>query len=239
MRMASQASKRILVVTHEAGASCGRVGAALTAGGYDLVCCRPFVGEALPAAVQDYAGVIVLGGRMSSNDEHLDYIRAELQWIPAVLSAGKPYLGICLGAQLLARVLGAGVARHPHGLHEIGFTRIRPTAAGLGHFPSPMHFYQWHGEGFDVPRGAELLAAGDVFANQAFRFGKAFGLQFHPEVTESILERWTRDGRDLELPGAIRDRDAHFEGSRRYDGAIAAWFGQFLDDWVGLERAAV
>ena len=182
-------------------------------------------------------GVVVFGGRMSANDEHLDYIRAELQWIPQVLSTSTPYLGICLGGQLLARVLGASVAPHAEGLHEIGYTRIRPTAAGIGHFPAPMHFYQWHGEGFEVPRGAELLAAGDTFPNQAFRFGRAFGLQFHPEVTKSILERWTRDGHDMDLPGAIRDREAHFAGARQYDDAIAAWLKTFLDDWLGMDRA--
>ncbi len=165
MGMANQASNRILVLTHEPDASCGRVGDTLTAGGYCLVPCRPFAGEALPKAMHEYAGIIAFGGRMSSNDEHLDYIRAELRWIPSVLAASTPYLGICLGAQLLARALGAGVAPHPDGLHEIGYTRIRPTAAGVGHFPAPMNVYQWHGEGFDVPQGAELLAAGEVFAH--------------------------------------------------------------------------
>ena len=235
--MASRAVNRILVVTHEAEASAGRVGDELIARGLPVQHCRPFAGDTLPEAVGDYAGVVVFGGRMSANDEHLDYICAELQWIPKVLSTSTPYLGICLGGQLLARVLGASVAPHAEGLHEIGYTRIRPTAAGIGHFPAPMHFYQWHGEGFEVPRGAELLAAGDTFPNQAFRFGRAFGLQFHPEVTKSILERWTRDGRDMDLPGAIRDREAHFAGARQYDDAIAAWLKTFLDDWLGMDRA--
>lgn len=229
--------RRILVVTHEAEASAGRVGDELVAGGFHLQHCRPFAGETLPEAVGEYAGVVVFGGRMSANDEHLDYIRAELQWIPKVLSASTPYLGICLGGQLLARVLGASVAPHADGLHEIGYTRIRPTAAGIGHFPLPMHFYQWHGEGFDVPRGAELLAAGDVFANQAFRFGRAFGVQFHPEVTRPILERWTRDRREMNLPGAIGDPEAHLAGWRQHDGAVAIWLKAFLNDWFGSDRA--
>lgn len=230
-------TRKVLVVTHEAEASTGRVGEELQARGYQLELCRPYAGEPLPEAPAAYAGVVVFGGKMSANDEHLDYIPSELHWIPKVLSAGTPYLGICLGGQLLARVLGAGVARHAEGLHEIGYTRIRPTAAGLGNFPAPMHVYQWHCEGFEVPRGAELLAAGDVFEHQAFRFGEAVGLQFHPEVTPAILERWTGDGRDMDRPGATKDRGEHFEGARRHDGAVEAWLKQFLNEWLGASSA--
>ncbi len=110
------------------------------------------------------------------------------------LKEAKPLLGVCLGAQMLARHLGHRVYRHPEGKVEIGYYPIVPTEAGeaLCAAPFPTHVYQWHREGFDLPRGATLLAAGSDFEAQAFRYGPAaYGLQFHPEVTYAMMCRWT------------------------------------------------
>ena len=86
------------------------------------------------------------------------------------LKEDKPFLGICLGAQMCARQLGGRVFRHPEGHAEIGYYPIRPTAAGLAVVDAwPEYVYQWHREGFDLPAGAELLAEGDMFEVQAIR----------------------------------------------------------------------
>ncbi len=223
-------SGRILFVTHEKTACAGRVGEVLRARGYATTVCRPFLGDPLPAA-RDLAGVVVFGGRMSANDEHLDFIRAELAWIPTVLAQGTPYLGICLGGQLLARALGARVARHPGGLHEIGYAPVRPVVAGHEVFPAPMHVYQWHNEGFDVAPGAELLAAGDVFAHQAFRYGRAVGLQFHPEVTPAIVTRWTESDPDLLRPEA-QPRAHQVAAAPTHDPVVGRWLDAFFDRWL-------
>jgi len=224
-------SGRILLLTHQDTACPGRVGEELRARGFATVACRPVAGDPLPDP-NGFAGVVVFGGKMSANDEHLDFIRDELRWIPRVLAADVPYLGICLGGQLLARSLGARVAPHDAGLHEIGYAPIRPTAAGRELFPSPLHVYQWHREGFDVPRGADLLASGDVFAHQAFRCGIAVGLQFHPEATPDIVTRWTEDGEDLDQPGA-QSREDQFAAAPVHDPVVARWLGRFLDRWLG------
>ena len=117
---------------------------------------------------------------MSANDAD-DWIAREIDWIGLALAADRPFLGVCLGAQMLAKHLGGEVGPHGGGQVEIGYYPIRPTPAGaeLGRWPPQV--YQWHREGFTLPRDCRLLASGDTFENQAFRYGdRAFGIQFHP-----------------------------------------------------------
>ena len=226
----------VLLVTHERNASPGLVEELLHARGVATQRCRPFAGDALPDPAS-FAGVALFGGGMSSNDEHLPFIRAELDWIPRVLASGTPFFGICLGAQLLARALGAPVSRHKDGLHEIGFARIAPTEAGLDVFPAPMHVYHWHGEGFAIPQSATRLASGDVFENQAFRYGRAVGVQFHPEVTPAIMSRWFVDLDDFHLPGA-RPRAEHEAGAPVHGPVVGRWLEEFLTRWLRPDKSA-
>jgi GMP synthase (glutamine-hydrolysing) len=148
------------------------------------------------------------------------------------LAEGKPYLGICLGAQMLAMQLGERVFTHPEGKAEVGYYPVRPTAAGRAICDWPAYQYQWHREGFDLPRGAELLAEGDIFRTQAFRAGSAFAIQFHAEVTHAMMCRWTTRGHArMELPGA-KQRHEHFADRPVYDHGIRAWLSDFLDHWL-------
>jgi GMP synthase (glutamine-hydrolysing) len=186
----------ILTLVHQATSNPGLIGAILTEMGYRLDVRCLAVGDALPPSLEPYSAAIVFGGPMSANDDHLPFIRQELDWIPTVLATQKPYLGICLGAQLLARTLGATVAPHPDGLREIGYYPIVPTQIGRSFLPQPMIVYQWHQEGFEVPQGAYLLAKGSTFSHQAFGYQRAFGLQFHPEITTTMVNHWTTEGAD-------------------------------------------
>ena len=133
-----------------------------------------------------------------------DFVKREIDWIGVPLRDKKPYLGICLGAQMMARHLGGRVYPHPQGHAEVGYYPIRPTAAGRAICADwPDHVYQWHREGFDLPAGGELLAEGDAFSVQAFRYGTGYALQFHPEVTHAMMYRWlVRGAHRMELPGA-------------------------------------
>jgi GMP synthase (glutamine-hydrolysing) len=227
----------VLIVLHAENSTPGRVGNALRGLGYRLDVRKPRFGDALPQTMADHAAAIIFGGPMSANDND-DFIRREIDWIAVPLRENKPYLGICLGAQMLAHHLGGKVFRHPEGHAEIGYYPIRPTAAGLtvvGDWPECV--YQWHREGFDVPRGAELLAEGDTFEVQAIRYGRSYGLQFHPDVTHAMMHRWTTRGHDrMQMPGA-KPRHSHFADRAVYDYSARAWLSVFLERWLGALAA--
>jgi GMP synthase (glutamine-hydrolysing) len=222
----------ILIVLHQEHSTPGRVGNALLQLGYRLDVRRPRFGDPLPPTLLEHAGAIIFGGPMSANDAD-DFIRTEIDWIGVPLAENKPFLGICLGAQMFAHHLGGKVFRHPEGHAEIGYYPIRPTAAGRAVVNAwPECVYQWHREGFDLPPGAELLAEGDTFEVQAFRAGRGFALQFHPDVTHAMMHKWTTRGDDrLALPGA-RPRETHFADRAVYDFSARAWLSVFLERWL-------
>lgn len=230
---------RVAIVVHQEHSRPGRVGALLEARGYALHRLCPNLGCELPENLSGYAGVVIFGGPMSANDDGtMDGIRRELDWIPKVLDSGTPFLGLCLGAQLLTRALGGTVGPRPDGTVEIGYSEIRPTAAGREWFDGPMHVYQWHREGMQVPRGCEVLATGDVYPVQAFAVGAtAFGFQFHPEVTLEMKEIWTTKAAErLKLPGA-QPREVHLEGHALHDPPLGRWIDGFLDRWLASGEA--
>lgn len=218
---------RVLMLRHMKRMQHDRVSRALMARGLELDYRCPAEGESLPSADEDHDLAVVYGGVQSANDD--GYIRDEIDWIRDWVAAGRPYLGLCLGGQLLASAFGAKVFRHPAGLHEIGFVRIDP--AGDAEFlPQPLHVYQWHKEGFELPDGATLLARGEVFENQAFRLGEsAYAIQFHPEVTSKIMGDWMKDSEaSLSAPGAS-SKEQQLADAKRHNGAVDAWLDRFLD----------
>jgi len=229
----------VLIVLHQETSTPGRVGNALRALGYRLDIRRPRFGDRLPETLDEHAGAVIFGGPMSANDCD-DYIRREIGWIEIPLREQRPFLGICLGAQMLAMQLGARVAPHPQGRTQIGYYPIRPTQAGLALCPSwPTHVYHWHREGFELPSGAELLAEGDDFPVQAIRCDNCFGLQFHPDVTYAMMHRWTTRGHDrMNAPGA-HPRHRHFADRAVYDVAERAWLRSFIEIWLARRPAAV
>jgi len=227
---------QVLIVLHQDHSTPGRIGTSLAKRGFALDIRRPSLGEPLPATLAEHAGAIVFGGPMSANDDHLDWVRREIDWLAVPLSEDKPLLGVCLGAQMLARQLGARVFTYPDKRSEIGYYPVAPTAGAdrLCAAPFPRSVYHWHCDGFELPRGARLLAASDgEFPNQAFAAGsRALALQFHPEVTYAMICRWTTRGDErLGRPGA-RPRSEHLEGWFRYDRAVALWLETMLLAWL-------
>ena len=222
----------ILVVLHQDSSTPGRVGAALALRGHRLDIRRPRYGDALPATLAGHAGAVIFGGPMSANDDD-GWIRREIDWVGVALAEEKPFLGICLGAQMLVRHLGGRVTAHPHGEVEIGWYDIEPTSEGRGLTTWPSRVYEWHREGFEVPTGARLLATGDRFPHQAIAVGRrAYGLQFHPELTTAMMHRWTVHGAGrLESPGA-QPRHRHFEGQLTHGDRNRLWLERFLDLWL-------
>ncbi|MBD3882847.1 glutamine amidotransferase [Phormidium tenue FACHB-886] len=232
--------KKVLVIVHQETADPGLLGHLLQEQGYTLDIRCPAIGTPLPATLDGHAGVVIFGGPMSANDDDtLPFIRTELDWIPIALNSGKPYLGVCLGAQLLARVLGATVAPHPQALREIGYVPIQPVLLPANPLEGLNHVYHWHKEGFELPHGATLLATGQVFPNQAFVYGDTvYGVQFHPEITRLMIDRWVgKKPEQLLLPGA-QPYEAHMAGYDRYAASVERWLRHFLHDWLSAEKLA-
>lgn len=141
------------------------------------------------------AGLIVMGGPMNvdQTDEY-PFLAEELVWIRQAIDADLPVLGVCLGSQLLAKALGSSV--YPNRIKEIGWYDVQLTAEAasdplFGQCGPIETVFQWHGDTFDLPVGAVQLARGEACENQAFRYGaRAYGLQFHIEVTPEIIGQW-------------------------------------------------
>lgn len=174
--------------------------------------------------VRSIAGLIVMGGPMGVYEaDRYPFLKRERDYIRKVIDAKKPVLGICLGAQLVARALGARV--YPNRKKEIGWYRVRLTPTGrkdplMKGGPVSPWVFQWHGDTFDLPRGAHRLASSSLCKNQAFRFGAhVYGLQYHLEVDKAMVLEW------LDQPGAEEELSSlgpkvrskmKAEGSRRF-----------------------
>ena len=188
-----------------------------------------------------YRGLIVLGGPMNV-EEHPQraHLRNEMRAIETMLKQGKPVLGICLGAQLLAHVLGAAVPRNP--VKEIGWYPLHKTEAGindpvLAPLAASTPVFQWHGCRFDIPQAATHLAHSADCAQQAFRYGdNAYGFQFHLEMDERLIERWLANPvyrEELENAGLPHDEHAIRAQTRKHIATMQQQadgvFNNFLD----------
>lgn len=226
--------KTALAVRHVHFEDLGSFGPVLEAHGYALAY--------LQAGVDDLAAVdpeapdllVVLGGPIGAYEEdRYPFLHTELALIRRRLATGRPILGLCLGAQLMARALGAEVRPGP--AKEIGWAPVTLTDAGragplrhLGHEP----VLHWHGDAFDLPAGAERLASTEICPNQAFSKGPAvLGFQFHPEAAVAGFERWLI-GHAVEIaqaglsPGILRRETQSY-------GPAAAERGRcVLEEWL-------
>jgi len=164
-----------------------------------------------------YDTLVMLGGPMSVNDEDkYPYLTHEMKLAEQFIKEGKKVLGVCLGAQLMAKALGARV--FVGAVKEIGWYDIEMNDAGLQD-PLMAHLapdnrsckvFHWHGETFDIPQGAERLAASELYPNQAFRFGNnAYALQFHIEVSKQMIFDWLKN-EPIDMKKIERETEAHY-----------------------------
>jgi GMP synthase (glutamine-hydrolysing) len=215
--------KPVLVLQHVCHESLGSLGAYFRDAG--LPCRHIEVFQEIPDRldVAGAAGLVVLGGPMNVDEvDRYPFLRDEVAWIHEALSAEMPVLGICLGAQLLAKSLGSRV--YAGATKEVGWYEVELTPAAAG---DPLFagshtrevVFQWHGDTFDLPPGAVHLAQSGQCLHQAFRYGRAaYGLQFHVEMTAELLDDWLDDpGNQRELASlpeidasAIRAQTPHY-----------------------------
>lgn len=187
--------KRLLVLQHVDHELLGTLNPMLKGAGFGLRYVNFARHPDAQPSLDGYAGLIVLGGPMSVNDAHrLTHLTTELKLIEDALAREIPVLGICLGAQLIAKTLSADV--YPIREKEIGWYDISPTEEAasdplLAEMQPTEKIFQWHGESFDIPQTARHLAFSPLCNNQAFRYGeKVYGFQFHMEVDEPMIQRW-------------------------------------------------
>jgi len=186
---------RILAIEHHDSPSLGVVGETLQAEHVDTRVLWGEDGDPMPDYAEGYDGIIVLGGAMSAvDDERCPYFPDLTALIRQFHSLDKPVLGICLGAQLIARAFGGQA--HLDGPFEFGFHPIDLTVDGrndpvLGHMVDGLQLFEWHTDHYDLPASATKLATGRDYHNQAYRIGRfTYATQFHFEVTRSLVEGW-------------------------------------------------
>lgn len=193
------------------------------------------------ASIDDAALLVVLGGPIGTNDtDGYPFLRIAKAAVAHRVHSGRPTLGICLGAQLLAEAMGAQV--RPTGAVEIGYAPLELTADGIA---SPLRGLQgvpvlhWHGDEFDIPAGARHLARTPGFPNQAFSTDSVLGLQFHLEADHRAIERWLiGHAHELHHNGIDPDRirvQARTHGPRLERAAVGV-FGTWLDGLEGTEH---
>ena len=194
----------LVCIRHEAGDTMGVALPTFEKEGADVRVVDAWDANLVWPEPREVAGLVVFGGEMNADDfDRHPYLHRERVMLRTAVEAGVPVLGVCLGAQLLARALDALVTVSR--VSEFGFTPIWLTEAGeldllLESLSTGDRMFQWHRDTFQVPAGAELLATGNRVTNQAYRFGShAWGVQFHPEVTASNLEDWFAEVGDERL----------------------------------------
>jgi GMP synthase (glutamine-hydrolysing) len=190
----------VLILRHMPQEGGGTLETALTCAGVEVRYVDLF--EETPAEVplDRASGMVILGGPMNVDEvDRYPFLKLDVQWIRQATEIGLPLLGICLGSQLLAKALGSRV--YQNAVKEIGWYSLEWLAAAaddrLFAQSGTTMVYQSHGDTFDLPKGAVLLARGSSCENQAFRWGaNAYGLQFHIEMTAAMIEEWLKEGED-------------------------------------------
>jgi GMP synthase-like glutamine amidotransferase len=191
------------------------------------------IGEASPEA-DAFTHLLIMGGPMAVYEMHrYPYLIKEALFIDRAVKANKHIMGVCLGAQMLAHVLGARV--YPGRKKEIGWYEVALTPEGMKDrlmsvlaLPgrNAAQVFQWHGDTFDLPGGAVCLASSDLYPNQAFRYGdQIYGLQFHIEVTPAIVRDWLGQEKGIDFAGINTESEKIFSAYHaRADGFYAQFF---------------
>jgi GMP synthase (glutamine-hydrolysing) len=239
--------KKLLVLQHVAHELLGTLNPLLKKAGFRIRYVNFARHPDAQPTLDGYDGLVVLGGPMSVNDAgRLPHLTTEMNIIEEALERNVPVLGICLGAQLIARTLGAAV--YPNREKEIGWYDVSPTEQAssdplVSAFAATEKIFQWHGETFDIPRSTRHLAFSPLCASQAFRYGNTvYGFQFHLEVDEPMIHRWLRvaeNRREITALNGGRTPERIHQETTEYIGRLHELservFGEFIN-LFGVEK---
>ncbi len=204
--------EKFLILTHDKAEGSGSLGTFLESIAIDAQTAKLHEGDNLPEDPSNLGAIISMGGSMSVHDEYVyPFLHREKEFLMHAIEANVPVLGICLGAQLIARACHAAVTKAP--VKELGWREVSITDEGkrdilFQGLSRVIQVFQWHEDAFDIPEGAKFLATSRVCPNQAFRYRNAYGLQFHIEVTRDMLSGWMEENPERDKTLRVFDRMA-------------------------------
>jgi len=203
--------------------------------GHNLTTVHLDQGQTLPAPDAGFDGVIIMGGPQSANDD-TDYILAELAWLKNMISAGMPMLGICLGAQLMAKAIDAEIIQSQ--VRELGWYPVYHTNETADdpvfrNMPDGLSVFQWHGETFSLTDSMVSVASNPDVPAQAFRIGAGqYGLQSHVEINQSIIESWIAHGTSERGHLGIEGISLLHKDSKLYLASMQLFCKQLVRAWL-------
>jgi GMP synthase-like glutamine amidotransferase len=234
--------RKIVIIQHSVNEGPGTIDRFFVSHGWSVEVIDLSQGGHLPESFDSVAAVVSLGGPMNVYEENLyPFLHEEDQFITRLIIEEIPFLGICLGAQILAKACGAEVFKAP--AEEIGWDAVTVTDQGRKdrlflHVPDRMMVFQWHGDTFHIPAGGSLLAEGKVCPNQAFRAGaNAYGLQFHIEVTPDMVKRWMEGERGrVNVNRILRQTEKVAESLQKQSSQVLDNFKRIIESSVRIRR---
>lgn len=200
---------KVLILLHAESEGPGTLGAFFEARAAQVETLRLFDGDRIRVDPKELTAAVSMGGPMNVYEEdRYPFLREETEFLQRAAHGGLPLLGICLGAQMIAKACGAPVRKSPE--KEVGWFDVVLTKPGrfdtlFSGLPETFGVLQWHQDMFEVPRGGRLLASAARCPHQAFRYRNAWGLQFHLETTREMVCRWFADREDG--PGILEEFD--------------------------------